>query len=199
MHCSPKGPKHGPSKTPESTGRSSSTSLSLPKRSGPAQYSLRPRTTRYSKFSSIAVATHLPSGTRTLFQNGQRHRHLRRCTHVFYSGCPLEVLTTKIEEQDRYNITFIFHHGLQWFKQIPLDQIDGQSTFRQGMDVIVSQVKLQFDLVYLRDAVVLWQIPSTHINHVRAVLTLIDHALVSLKLPYCSIFWNQIYYLGHMI
>lgn len=67
------------------------------------------------------------------------------------------------------------------------------------MNGISSLAKWQFSFAYIEDIFIFSLIPSKLIAHFQALLKLECGAGVSLKLPKCSFFKNQIDYLGQVI
>lgn len=61
----------------------------------------------------------------------------------------MENLALKIDEADRYKTTFKSHHGLYRLVQIPFVLYKALGTFRGEIEVILSNLKCQYALMYL--------------------------------------------------
>lgn len=72
-------------------------------------------------------------------------------------------------------------------------------TFQRAMDVLLMKFKLQFDLVYLDDIIILLRAADEYIDHVRQLLTLLPDAGLTLKLKKCQFLANRNNYLGQGI
>lgn len=59
---------------------------------------------------------------------------------------------------------------------MPFGLKNATGTFQRVMDVILSPVKWQFDLVYVNDIVVYLHLLREHINHLRHTLSLLQDA-----------------------
>lgn len=95
-------------------------------------------------------------------------------------------------------MAFKSHHGLFESTRMPFGLKKALGTFQWAMNVILSAVKWQFALMYLEDVVVVSRNPDEHIDHVWQVLTLFQHAAVTLKLK-CESFTKCTNYIGNVI
>lgn len=105
----------------------------------------------------------------------------------------------EIREEDKDKTTFTSHHGLFRFTRMPFGLKNAPGTFQRVIDVILSQVKWQYALVYLDDVIIFSKSVDEHFSHVSTGLQLFKSAGVSLKLKKCSLFTNKVDYLGHVI
>lgn len=67
------------------------------------------------------------------------------------------------------------------------------------MDDILSIVKQQFAILYLKDIIIFWRSVEKYLDHVLTVLGLLLRAGVSLKLKKCFFFNDRIDYLIHVM
>lgn len=82
---------------------------------------------------------------------------------------------------------------------MPFELKNTHCTFHRVVDIILSSVECQFALVYLVNIVNFLRTASEHINHIQAILSLIEGAGVTLKLEKCALFTNKIDYFGHFM
>lgn len=71
--------------------------------------------------------------------------------------------------------------------------------FRREIDLIIASVKCKFALVYLVDVVFFSNTVDKHLEHLKAVLTLLKNEGVPLELKKYFFFHNKIEYLRHVI
>lgn len=82
---------------------------------------------------------------------------------------------------------------------MPLGLKNSPATFQSAMDVILFSENWQFALLYLDDSVVFSNTVNDHIGHLKAVLTFLKDAGVTLKLKRCFYFYNKIGCVGQVI
>lgn len=73
------------------------------------------------------------------------------------------------------------------------------ATVQRVIDIILSIVKVQFALMYLKVRAVLYETTQEYIARTKMVLTLFKNANVPLKLKHCALFTNCIDYAGHVM
>lgn len=76
---------------------------------------------------------------------------------------------------------------------------NARATYSRVMDVMLSTVKWQYDLLYLDDIETFSRSLHDHLNHTRLVLQLLIDAGFTLKLKKCASFTNTIDYLNLVI
>ena len=105
----------------------------------------------------------------------------------------------EVDEPDRDKTTFTSHMGLFRFIRMPFGLKNAPATFQRAVDIVLSRVKWQYALVYLDDVIVYSKTLREHFSHMRTILSLLQDAGVSLKLPKCHFFQASVDYLGHVI
>lgn len=76
---------------------------------------------------------------------------------------------------------------------------NASATFQHVMDILLSSVKRQLDLVYLEHSVIFSRIRRQRMDHTRLLLSLLKKPGVTLKLKNVAFFTNKISYVGHVI
>lgn len=104
-----------------------------------------------------------------------------------------------LAEQDRDKTTFTSHMGTYRYTRMPFGLRNAPATFQRALDVILSEVKWRFCLVYIDDIIVFSNDNETHLDQLDHVMTLLEEAGVKLKLKKCFFFRGSVEYLGHVI
>ena len=94
----------------------------------------------------------------------------------------------EVEESDRHKTTFTMHFGAYWYKRMPVGLKNETSIFQGAIDMILSGVKWQYNLVYLEDIIIFSRSFKEHLHHVESVLKLLQNAGVTLRLRKSRIF-----------
>jgi len=104
-----------------------------------------------------------------------------------------------VAAEDRDKTTFTSHTGLFRFIQLPFGRVNAPASFQRALDIILSGLRWQTGMVYLHDVIVFSRTAGDHIQHLRAVLLLLEKAGVSLKPSKCHLFQQEVEYLGHVV
>jgi hypothetical protein len=95
--------------------------------------------------------------------------------------------------------TFTCHVSTFRFKRMLFGLRNAPSTFRCGMDFILSIVRWRKCLCYLDDIILFSSSIKSHVEDLDKVLSLLREAGVSLRLDKCHFFCRSVNYLGHVI
>lgn len=97
----------------------------------------------------------------------------------FNSGyCQVE-----LAEGDCHKTAFMNHGGTFQFKRIPLSLCNAPATFQSALDIIFYGYHWNACLAYLDDVIIFSNSFEDHLEHVAQVLSVLQLAVLSLKLP----------------
>lgn len=105
----------------------------------------------------------------------------------------------EVDERDREKTAFVTPDGLYEFKVLPFGLCSAPATFQRMMDTVLSGLKWQSCLVYLDDVVVFSATFEQHMERLRAVLTAIKSADLTIKPQKCHFGFRELLFLGHVI
>jgi transposase InsO family protein len=105
----------------------------------------------------------------------------------------------EMEQEDKAKTAFITPDGLYEFNVMPFGLCNAPATFQRLMDSVLAPLGFEYVLVYLDDVMVFSRSFEDHLRHLRAVLTCVRDANLSVKLKKCNFAQLETVYLGHMI
>ena len=82
---------------------------------------------------------------------------------------------------------------------MPFGLTNAPATFQRVMDQVLGPINRRFGLVYIDDINVFSESFSQHIDHLRQVLTKVQHAGLRLNLEKCDFGRKRVRFLGHVI
>lgn len=82
---------------------------------------------------------------------------------------------------------------------MPFGLKNASGTYQGAIDIILSSVKRQFDLVWLDCTAIISKFADEHIDHVLHVLTLLNDARVAVKPENGALLTNCTDYVGNVI
>ena len=83
--------------------------------------------------------------------------------------------------------------------QMPFDLTNAPATFQRLMESCLSDLHLNWCIIYLDDVIVFSRTPEEHITRLEAVFKKISDAGLKLKPSKCEFFRKRIHYLGHIV
>lgn len=104
-----------------------------------------------------------------------------------------------IPEEDRDKTAFSCHSGLYRFNRMLFGLTNAPATFQRAMDILLSPFRWKSCLVYLDDIIIFSRNWDDHVEHVDAILSVLQRPGVKLKLRKCEFFVERIRYLGHVV
>ena len=114
-------------------------------------------------------------------------------------GCNSGYWKIPVAEEDRAKTAFTCHGGCFEFCRVPFGLSKATATFQRTVDMLLSGYGWRTCLVYLDDIILFSNTADEHVDHLRAVLTVLKEAGFSLKLKKCKFFAESADYFGHVI
>ena len=105
----------------------------------------------------------------------------------------------EVDPKDRPKTAFACQEGLYEFNLMPFGLVNAPSTFERLMENILVGLQHKTCLVYLDDVIVFSSTFSEGIERLRQVLMCLDEAGLKLKAKKCSLFQEEVLYLGHKV
>ena len=102
----------------------------------------------------------------------------------------------EVYPKDRPKAAFACQEGLYEFNLMPFGLVNAPSTFERLMENILVGLQHKTCLVYLDDVIVFSSTFSEEIERLRQVLMCLDEAGLKLKAKKCSLFQEEVLYLG---
>jgi hypothetical protein len=104
-----------------------------------------------------------------------------------------------MHKDDIEKTTFHTHHGHFEFLVMPFGLTNAPGTFQSLMNFVLQPLLRRCVLVFFDDILIYSPSYSTHLQHVRAVMTLLCVNNLFVKKSKCSFGATSIVYLGHVI
>ena len=82
---------------------------------------------------------------------------------------------------------------------MPFGLTNGPATFQRLMESCLSELHLNWCIIYLDDIIVFSRTPEEHVHGLRAVFEKLKAASLKLKPSKCDFFKKEIKYLGHVV
>ena len=83
--------------------------------------------------------------------------------------------------------------------QMPFGLTNAPATFQRLMESCLSDLHLNWCIIYLDDVIVFSKMPEEHIERLEAVFKKIRGASFKLKSSKCELFKKRMHYLGHIV
>ena len=104
-----------------------------------------------------------------------------------------------LDPEDKYKTAFTTRHSLYEFNVMPFGLCNAQATFERLMDTILSGLQWQVCLIYLDDIIVYGKTFGEMLKNLEQVFDKLVDAGVKLKARKCTLFSEEVKYLGHVI
>ena len=104
---------------------------------------------------------------------------------------------TRLTDSDVPKTAFRTPFGLFEYKVMPFGLTNAPSVFMATMNDMLAH--LPFCVVYLDDILIFSKTPAEHVQHVAAVLEVLEKNQFLIKLKKCDFFKQELLYLGHII
>jgi hypothetical protein len=105
----------------------------------------------------------------------------------------------RVHPDDIAKTTFRTHHGHYEFLVMPFGLSNAPATFQALMNSVLGPFLKKFVLVFFDDILIYSSSWTEHLQHVRAVMTVLRAHNLHVKRPKCSFFTTAVSYLGHVI
>ena len=105
----------------------------------------------------------------------------------------------EIDEKDRPKTAFTTGDGLFEFRVMPFGLCNAPAVFQRLMDLVLSGIRWEHCLVYIDDIIIMGKTFKDHLQNLRIVLERLRSAGLRLKPEKCSLFRDQVVFLGHVI
>ena len=104
-----------------------------------------------------------------------------------------------IHEKDKEKTAFSTGSGLYQFNVMPFGLCNAPATFERLMDLVLRGFTWKTCLVYLDDVMVVGRNFEEHLKNLKDVFSRIKSANLKLNPKKCSLFQNQVEFLGHVV
>jgi hypothetical protein len=104
-----------------------------------------------------------------------------------------------VHPEDIVKTAFRTHHGHFEFLVMPFGLSNAPSTFHALMNSVLGPFLRKFVLVFFDDILIYSQTWTDHLQHIRAVLTVLRTNLLRVKRSNCTLATTSVSYLGHVI
>jgi len=105
----------------------------------------------------------------------------------------------QMEAESKSKTAFTCHLGLFQYRRMPFGLTNAPATFQRLMNQLFSGEEWKFVFVYLDDLLIVSSPPQEHQDHIKKVLTQLQHAGLKLKPSKCPFAQKQVEYLGHTL
>ena len=117
------------------------------------------------------------------------------CTLVLASG----YWQVGMADEDKEKTAFATHRGLYQFKKMPFGLTNAPATFMRLMSMALRGLEWERCLVYLDDVIVFGTSFDHCLSNLEQVFTRLDDAGLKLKPSKCSLFQEEVAFLGHRV
>lgn len=104
-----------------------------------------------------------------------------------------------VDPEDRPKTAFSTPLGLFEFQRMPFGLCNGPATFQRLMQRCLYGCLTDFSLVYLDDIIIYSLDFATHISHLEQVFQRLSQYGLKLRPDKCSLFQQQVKFLGHVV
>jgi hypothetical protein len=105
----------------------------------------------------------------------------------------------RVATGEQHKTAFQTHHGLYEFMVMPFGLTNAPASFQGLMNQVFAELLRKCVLVFVDDILVYSPTLDTHVNHLRAVFTLLQQNQLYVKSSKCSFAKQELEYLGHVI
>ena len=105
----------------------------------------------------------------------------------------------EVDDESRAKTAFSTHDGHFQFKKMPFGLTNAPAVFMRLMNAIMSGILWKFCLPYMDDIMIFSKTFEEHLDHVDEVLCRLIDAGLTLKGSKCSLFRQEVTYLGHIV
>ena len=104
-----------------------------------------------------------------------------------------------IQDEDKEKTAFSTGNGLYHFNVMPFGLCNAPATFERLMEIVLRGLTWKTCLVYLDDVLVMGKTFDEHLENLKAVFSRIQNAHLKLNPKKCSLFQQQVEFLGHVV
>jgi len=104
-----------------------------------------------------------------------------------------------LRKEDQEKTAFISHCGMYHWVSMPFGLTNAPATFQRALNIILSGLKWQICLFYLKDVIIFSANAKQHVKDVDTVLHRLREAGVTLHLEKCTWFSEEVEYLVHIV
>ena len=83
--------------------------------------------------------------------------------------------------------------------QMPFGLTNAPATFQHLMETCLGELHLNWCIIYLDDIIIFSKTPQEHLKRLQGVFEHLAQAGLKLKPSKCEFFWDQLWYLGHIV
>jgi hypothetical protein len=105
----------------------------------------------------------------------------------------------RMSAEDEFKTAFKTHHGHYQFKVMPFGLYNALATFQCIMNSVLAPFLRKFVIVFMDDILVYSSSLEAHVEHLRAVLSVLRDHQFYVKLSKCAFAQSELEYLGHII
>ena len=105
----------------------------------------------------------------------------------------------RIAPEDVHKTAFTTHIGLYEYKVLPMGLSNSVSVFQRAMTTMFAPYIGKFVCVYLDDILVYSKTPEEHMEHLEAVLKLLEKHKLYIRMHKCTFNTPEVKYLGHIV
>lgn len=105
----------------------------------------------------------------------------------------------EVNEKDRPRTAFITKYGLFEYTRMPFGLCNAPSTFQRGMELVLRRLQWVTLLIYLDDVIITGKTFKEHLNNLGEVLSRFRKFGLKLKPTKCSLFREEVLFLGHVV
>ena len=104
-----------------------------------------------------------------------------------------------MEEKDKEKTAFATHKGLYQFRKMPFGLTNAPATLMRLMSMALGELEWERCLVYLDDVIVFGSTFDNCLANLELVLQRLEQAGLKLKPSKCSLFKQEVSFLGHIV
>ena len=104
-----------------------------------------------------------------------------------------------MDKEDRAKTAFCTTEGLFEFKVLPFGLCNAPATFQRLMDMVLAGLQLDSYLVYLDDVIIPGRDFEQHLCNLQQVLKRFRNAGLKLQRAKCSLYQEEVSFLGHVV
>jgi hypothetical protein len=105
----------------------------------------------------------------------------------------------RMAKGDEHKTAFQTHSGHYEYRVMPYGVTGGPATFQGVMNTILASLLRKCVVVFIDDILIYSKSWSEHLQHIKAVLTLLQQHQFHVKLSKCAFAKQQLCYLGHVV